>query len=73
METFLQYWKKGWKVLLMIVCVSLANYLWIIPAVIPVLNSENKEIYSLLITIIFVIISPAIAYFIFKLFYGEQS
>lgn len=74
METFFEYWKKGWKVWLMMLCINFSCLLLFIPvAIVTVfLLRGGKGLYFFLSAIIGIIFVPALSYLVFKLFYGEQ-
>ncbi len=73
MEKFFEYWKKGWKVYLMMICIHFSYLLLFLP-VAMIVGSLGKrvEIYYFCATIVGLIFAPAVTYFVFKLFYKEQ-
>ncbi|MFA5116850.1 MAG: hypothetical protein WC486_06170 [Candidatus Omnitrophota bacterium] len=73
MERFLEYWQKGWKVILMIICVNLSYLLLFIPvALAVVLTGGSKVTYYFWAVVVGIIFAPGLTYFVFKSFYGEQ-
>lgn len=73
MDIFFEYWKKGWKVWLMMFCINLSYFLFLLPiAFIAILLKGGKELYFFLTIILGLIFAPALTYLVFKLFYGEQ-
>jgi len=73
MDAFSEYWKKGWKVLLTMMCINFSYLLLFIPiALIVMFLKGGTGLYYFLALILGLIFVPAITYYIFKLFYGEQ-
>jgi len=72
METFFEYWKRGWKVFLMMFCVNLSFLLLFVPIAIISLPLGGKGTYYILSIIFGIIFIPVFAYWVFKFFYGEQ-
>ena len=75
MGKFFEYWKKGWKVWLMMLCINFSYVLLFLPAAIIVIKlagRDAKGVYYLVAAILGLIFSPALTYLIFKSFYGER-
>jgi hypothetical protein len=73
MDIFFEYWKKGWKVWLMMICINFSYLLLFIPiAFIIIFLRASKGLYYFIAATLGLIFAPAITYYIFKLFYGEQ-
>lgn len=75
METFFEYWKKGWKVWLMIFCLNLLYFLASLPVafvVIKIMGVTNKGAYFFICGIVGLIFFPPLAYKVLEFFYGEQ-
>ena len=73
METFFEYWKKGWKVWLMMICVNFSYVLLFLPiAIVTGFLKCGTGVYYFIGTIVGLTFAPALTYFVFKLFYGEQ-
>ena len=75
-ETLLLYWKKGWKVWLMVLCCSFAVAIVALPIMIPLamlvafLNIEiNGNIVPFILSLTIV---PPTLYYIFTLFYEDK-
>ncbi len=74
MEIFFEYWKRGWIVWLMMVCISFSYLLLFLPvAVITLfLLKGSEELYYFLSAVVGIIFAPALTYFIFKSFYRRE-
>ena len=73
METFMEYWQKGWKVILTIICINISYLLLFIPVAIVVIKmGGDKGAYYFWAFIVGIIFAPGLTYWIFKSFYGEQ-
>jgi len=74
MDTFFEYWKKGWKVWLMMVCVNLSYLLLLIPISFfdIFLRGSTKGLDYFIIITLGLIFVPALTYWVFKFFYGEK-
>lgn len=77
MEKYLDYWMKGWKVWLMMICTHLVFLIWVIPiAIISVIifgKHDFKVPYYILCTIIGISIAPYLTYRVFIFFYPQVS
>ena len=73
MDAFYENWIKGWKVLIMWICVNLVATLFFIPVVlITVFMGVSQEIALAIGGIMGLIFMPTVTYYVFKKFYGEQ-
>lgn len=71
---FIQHWKKGWKFLLLLVCLAAAYFLIVLPITIIVQVILNLSMFSyyVIVSIAGLILAPAVTQYIFELFYGRQ-
>jgi len=71
MKKFITHWKRGWKTLLMIVCINFAYSALLIPIfVIAAFFYIGKIAYWSYCAMVGIIFVPAITHYIFELFYG---
>lgn len=73
MEIFFEYWKRGWKVWLMMTCVSFSYVLLFLPVAIVIgFLKCGTGVYYLISAILGLTLAPVLTYFVFKLFYGDK-
>ncbi len=75
-ETLVTYWKKGWKVWLMMLCINIAVAIVVIPIMIPLAAMWVFLILDmasdLVPFVLAIILGPPMSYYVFTLFYGKQ-
>ena len=73
MEIFFEYWKRGWKVWLMMLCINLAYLILFFPVALLIgALGGDKGLYYFITTIVGLLFAPPLTYWVFKSFYGEQ-
>ena len=74
MRNFIQHWKKGWKFLLLELCLTFAYVLIILPVAIitQVVLNWSMFSYYIVIAIVGIILAPAVTQYIFEIFYGPH-
>lgn len=75
MKNFIQHWKRGWKFLLLELCLSFAYCLMILPVAIitQVVLNLSMFTYYIVIAIVGIIFVPAVTQYIFEVFYGGHD
>lgn len=74
MRRYAEHWKKGWKVLLLAVCLTAACFLIVLPvSIIARALLGSIALHWISIAVIGVILIPAITHYIFELFYGHSQ
>lgn len=73
MKDFVQHWKKGWKFLLLELCLTFAYVLIILPIAVitQVVLNWSMFAYYVAVTAIGIILVPAVTQYIFEIFYGS--
>ncbi len=74
MKNFARHWKKGWKFLLLELCLNVAYVLIILPVYVitRVMLSLSIVSYNVVIFIVGLILVPAVTHYIFEIFYGTE-
>ncbi|MCF7908491.1 MAG: hypothetical protein K9L86_06450 [Candidatus Omnitrophica bacterium] len=75
MKNFIQHWKRGWKFLLLELCLILAYVLIVLPVMIitQVVLNWSMFAYYISIAVVSIILVPAVTQYLFEIFYGPYG